>query len=150
MNRIIIILTLLTFTICAKAQKELNIGNVFDGKIISSKNKTETHIQGKPLEAYRLDVLRTLKVNATEKERETVEKLFTKDMQQAGDDKNDDFEMESRNGHLYYAVVQLSNYQGRHRFICYQCKKVDDEYRITLAYMRGKATMNELRKMFKK
>lgn len=150
MNRILSILILLAFTVFAKAQKELNVGEVFDGRIISSENMQETHIQGKPLDAYKLDVLRTLKFNASEKEREEVERLFRMDMQDGMNKHEDNMEMEIRNGHIYYAVVQLHDFQGRHRYISYQCKKVDNEYKVTLAYLRGKASLNELRKMFKK
>lgn len=132
------------------AQAELKIGDIFEGKTIGGKDKTETYIKGASLSAYKLDVLRTIKFCATANERNAVEKLFSADMKLVDNSAKDNMEMESRDGHLYYAVVQLPDYKGRHRFICYQCKKSGNEYRITLAYMLGKATLSELRKTFKK
>lgn len=150
MKKIISLIIFLAFAMSMMAQKELKIGNVFEGKAVSIKDKVETHIKGKTLEPYKLSVLRTIKFSATGSNRDIVERLFSMDMKQVDASTRENFEMESRDGHLYYAVVQISDFQGQHRFICYQCKRTGDEYRITLAYMCGRATINELRKMFKK
>lgn len=163
MKKYLCILIMMGISLCMMAQKELRINEVFSGKMISSKNVTETLIQGKSLESCKLDKLHTIKLNATEHERNDIEKLFKADIKDAtgiNDDvvesrnnyirNNDNMELEIRNGHIYYAVVQLQDFRGKHRFVCYQCKKTGDEYKITLAYMRGEASMNELRKMFKK
>lgn len=150
MKKTIFLLLFLAIAVSAAAQKELRIGSVFDGKNITCKDKIETHVKGKTLEPYKLSVLRTLKFSATDAERDVVERLFAYDMKQTDASTKENFEKESRDGHLYYAVVQISDYQGQHRFICYQCRRTGSEYKITLAYMRGKATISELRKMFKK
>lgn len=150
MNKIISLIIFLAFAMSTMAQKELKIGDIFEGKAVSIKDKVETHVKGKTLEPYKLSVLRTIKFSTTANDRDIAERLFSIDMKQVDASTKENFEMESRDGHLYYAVVQISDYQGQRRFICYQCKRTGDEYKITLAYMRGKATINELRKMFKK
>ena len=150
MKKVISLIIVLAFAMSTMAQKELRISDVFEGKAVSIKDKVETHIKGKTLEPYKLSVLRTIKFSTTANDRDIVERLFSTDMKMVDASTKENFEMESRDGHLYYAVVQISDYQGQHRYICYQCKRTGDEYKITLAYMRGKATISELRKMFKK
>ena len=96
-------------------------------------------------------MLHTVKFAANDKERAKADALFSMDMEGRISDDESNMEMESHNGHIYYAIVQLTDSQkGRHRYICYQCKEKASHYDITLVYMEGKATLADLRKSFKK
>ena len=153
MRRLFTILWMLT-SIClsALAQKGLKINDVFEGKVILKSKMQESLIKGDNLAAYNLKVLHTVKFTTPFRlRREEVEKLFYEDMEKRLSDDDENMELESRNGHLYYAIVQLSNTEkGAHRFICYQCRDKSGDYDITLVYMEGKASLADLRKTFKK
>ena len=153
MNRTITtILVMLCVSLCAFAQKGLRINDVFEGKIILKSKMQESLIKGDNLASYNLKVLHTVKFTTPFKlRREEVEKLFYEDMENRLSDDDENMELESRNGHLYYAIVQLSNTEkGAHRFICYQCRDKSGGYDITLVYMEGKASLADLRRTFKK
>ncbi len=129
------------------AQKELRINEVFTQYRQQMK---ESYVRGEALRGYRLDIMRTGKLTVSAGRRDDIEALFLEDIKDVPDRTQDNSEMEVRDGHLYYAVVQLADYKGRHRYVCYQCKHVESgKYEITLAYMRGTATMSDLRNTFK-
>lgn len=139
-------------TLCAFAQKGLCINDVFEGKVVLKNQMQESLIKGDNLASYKLKVLHTTKFTTHNINREEVEKLFNEDMKSRISEDDENMEMESRNGHLYYAIVQLTDSEkGAHRFICYQCRDVKPgRYDITLVYMEGSASLADLRKTFKK
>lgn len=151
-NRTIItIFVMLCLSLCAFAQKGLRINDVFEGKVVLKSQMKESLIKGDNLAAYKLKVLHTAKFTTRNVTREEVEKLFSLDMENRISDDDENMELESRNGHLYYAIVQLSdNEKGAHRYICYQCRDKSGDYDITLVYMEGSASLADLRKTFKK
>jgi hypothetical protein len=142
---------MLCLSLCAFAQKGLRINDVFEGKVVLKSQMKESLIKGDNLAAYKLKVLHTAKFTTRNVTREEVEKLFSLDMENRISDDDENMELESRNGHLYYAIVQLSdNEKGAHRYICYQCRDKSGDYDITLVYMEGSASLADLRKTFKK
>ena len=83
--------------------------------------------------------------------RDEVEALFEEDMKGRLSEDDENIELEYRDGHLYYAIVQLTDSKkGLHRYICYQCRQTMGGNGITLVYMEGKASLADLRKTFKK
>ena len=151
------IFVMLCVSLCALAQEGLKINEVFEGEVVFKHLMQESLIKGESLAPYKLRVLHTAKFTTFELNRDEVEKRFREDMKNHIYDDEEDMELESRNGHLYYAIVQLTNTKkGAHRYICYQCKEVKKEgsqlsdYDITLAYMEGSASLADLRKTFKK
>ena len=148
---LIVLLTLTSITLCATAQEGLRINEVFEGKIVPKQEIQESLIRGDNLAPYNLRVLHTVKCAVNAKERITMEQLFEEDMKGRISDDDSNMEMESRDGHLYYAIVQLAdNEKHTHRYICYQCRERSSHYDITLVYMEGKASLADLRKTFKK
>ena len=95
-------------TLCAFAQKGLCINDVFEGKVVLKNQMQESLIKGDNLASYKLKVLHTTKFTTHNINREEVEKLFNEDMKSRFSDDDENMEMESRNGHLYYAIVQLT------------------------------------------
>ena len=152
MKRLFIIhLMLLGITLCANSQEGLRINEVFEGHVVTKQFIQESLVKGDNLAPYNLKVLHTAKCIANAKERVTMEQLFEEDMKESISDDDSNMEMESRDGHLYYAIVQLKdNTKGTHRYICYQCRDRSSHYDITLVYMEGKASLADLRKTFKK
>lgn len=142
---------LLGISLCASAQKGLRINEVFEGKLIEKQRMGESLVKGENLAAYNLKVLHTVKFGANDKERARVDQLFTEDMKERISDDDSNMEFESRDGFIYYAIVQLTdNKEGTHRYICYQCKERYSHYYITLVYMEGMASLSDLRNTFKK
>ena len=143
---------MMSVALCAFAQKGLCINDVFEGKVVPKNQMQESLIKGDNLSSYKLKVLHTAKFATHNNHREQVEKLFSEDMKNRLSDDDENVEMESRNGHLYYAIVQLTdNEKGAHRFICYQCRDVKSgRYDITLVYMEGSASLADLRRTFKR
>jgi len=152
MKRIYIIMNmLLGITLYATAQEGLQINEVFEGKVIDKQCMLESLVKGENLAPYNLKVLHTVKLAANDEVRAKVDHLFNEDMKERISDDDSNMEFESRDGFIYYAIVQLTNNkEGTHRYICYQCKEKSNHHEITLVYMEGKATLADLRKTFKK
>ena len=142
---------LLGITLCTTAQEGLHINEVFEGKVIDKQYMQESLVKGQNLDPYKLKVLHTVKFSGDKTHRGKVDALFNMDMQERISDDDSNMELESRNGFIYYAIVQLTdNKEGTHRYICYQCRDRSNHYDITLVYMEGKASLADLRKSFKK
>ena len=142
---------LLGISLCASAQKGLCINKVFEGRLVEKELMQESLVKGENLVPYKLKVLHTVKFTANEKERAEVDSLFCEDMKERISDDDSNMELESRDGFIYYAIVELTDIkEGLHRYICYQCKGKSKYYDLTLVYMEGEATLSDLRKTFKK
>lgn len=142
---------LLGIALCATAQEGLHINEVFEGKVIARQYMQESLVKGENLAPYNLKVLHTIKFAANNSQRARADALFNMDMRGRISDDDSNMELESRDGFIYYAIVQLTDEKkGRHRYICYQCKEKSRYYDITLVYMEGKASLADLRKVFKK
>lgn len=152
MKHLLITLMLIGIPMSLSAQKGLRINEVFESSDIfePGRHATLTKFQGESLDPYKLAVLHTAKFTADSVLRDKVEALFSEDMKRQLSDKNN-LELEYRNGHMYYAVVQIADTRkGLHRYICYQCRRNANGYGITMAYMEGKATLADLREIFVK
>ena len=142
---------LMGINLCASAQQGLQINEIFEGKVIDKQCMLESLVKGENLAPYNLKVLHTVKLAANDEVRAKVDHLFNEDMKERISDDDSNMELESRDGFIYYAIVQLTNNkEGTHRYICYQCKEKSNHHEITLVYMEGKATLADLRKTFKK
>jgi len=152
MKRILFILSMLIgISLSATAQRGLQINEVFEGKLIAKQNMQESLIKGDNLASYKLKLLHTAKFAANDAQRDKVEALFNEDMKERLSDDDSNMEMENRKGHIYYAIVQLSDKKdGTGRFICYQCREKEKDYDITLVYMEGSASLSHLREKFKR
>jgi len=151
MKHLLITLALIAASLPLSAQEGLRINEVFEGNIINELAMQESLVKGESLEPFKLKVLHTVKFTTGNPARDKVEALFKEDMKGRLSDDNDNLELEYRDGHLYYAIVQIADTKkGLHRYICYQCRQVMDGNSITLVYLEGKASLADLRKTFKK
>ena len=51
---------------------------------------------------------------------------------------------------LTYALVQPASRGKMNRYLCYQAREVGEEWKVTLLYLEGTATLEDLRKVFDK
>lgn len=133
------------------AQRGLQINEVFEGKVIAKQYMQESLIKGDNVAPYKLRLLHTVKFLANNSQRAKADALFNIDMKERISDDDSNMEMETRDGFLYYAIVQLTdNDKGSHRYICYQCRPKSTKFDITMVYMEGEASLADLRKTFKR
>lgn len=151
MKQLLITLVAIVAALPLSAQKGLRIDEVFKGNIVNEQALQESLVKGESLEPYKLKVLHTVKFTTSSTQRDRVEALFMEDMKGRLSDDDENLELEYRDGHLYYAIVQIADTRkGLHRYICYQSRSNTEEHTITLVYLEGKASLADLRKTFKK
>ena len=52
-------------------------------------------------------------------------------------------------GNLVYAILTFERANRDNQFVCYQCVSQKESYAITLVYMHGPATLDDLKRLFK-
>lgn len=152
MKRTLFILSMLIgISLSTSAQRGLQINEVFEGKVIAKQYMQESLIKGDNVAPYKLRLLHTVKFLANNSQRAKADALFNIDMKERISDDDSNMEMETRDGFIYYAIVQLTdNDKGLHRYICYQCRPKSTKFDITMVYMEGEASLADLRKTFKR
>ena len=152
MKRTLFILSMLIgISLSTSAQRGLQINEVFEGKVIAKQYMQESLIKGDNVAPYKLRLLHTVKCLANNSQRAKADALFNIDMKERISDDDSNMEMESRDGFIYYAIVQLTdNEKGLHRYICYQCRPKSTKFDITMVYMEGEDSLADLRKTFKR
>ena len=142
-----IIILMLAFVVEAQSQTSLQIAVLFNGSYKRKDNAIEVVVKGKQLERYKLEVFRSLTIKNDPKDFERIEKLVEQDEKHA---------ISKETGHigerLYYAFYCFSPQKGRFRYIFYRNSSLrkTESNELTLIYMEGNVTMDELKVMFKK
>ena len=142
-----IIILMLAFVVEAQSQTSLQIAELFNGSYKRKDNAIEVVVKGNQLERYKLEVFRSLTIKNDPKDFERIEKLVEQDEKHA---------ISKETGHigerLYYAFYCFSPQKGRFRYIFYRNSSLrkTESNELTLIYMEGNATMDELKVMFKK
>lgn len=148
MRRIfIIVILVLGWVVEAWSQEGLYIAELFNGQYKRKDNAIEVIVKGNQLERYRLKVFRSLTVKNDPKDFERIEKLVLQDEKNA---------INKETGHigqrLYYAFYCFPFKKDHYCYIFYRnssLRKVEDN-ELTLIYMEGNVTLDELKAMFKK
>ena len=148
MKRItIIILTCLLTTMAAMGQTGLNINRLFDGRYKKAAGATEIIVTGVQAREIGLTVYHSLSV--TEKSQaELVEALVVKDGVQAVDK-----EVEYRNGQLYYGFYTMPKHKRSNRYIFFlnqNLARKAPKNVVTLIYMEGSASADQIKKLIRK
>jgi hypothetical protein len=142
-----IIILMLAFVVEAQSQTSLQIAELFNGSYKRKDNAIEVVVKGNQLERYKLEVFRSLTIKNDPKDFERIEKLVEQDEKHA---------ISKETGHigerLYYAFYCFSPQKGRFRYIFYRNSSLrkTESNELTLIYMEGNVTMDELKVMFKK
>ena len=128
----------------ASAQKDLQVGAIFDGKVIPPKVMKETFIKSAQLDPFNLEQYRSVSFTGDDKVLEEVTRRVLADAENATDQ-----EIHMNKGKLVYAILTFVEANRDNRFICYQCVSKDGKNSITLVYMHGPATLDDLKRLFK-
>ena len=138
-------MTLLLLTVSASAQRDLKSYPVFHGKVVPGKLMVVTEVRGSSMAAYKLDYYRGVSFQVGEALTRQVAALVEADADEAAIK-----ETEKIGDLLTYALVQPASSGKMNRYLCYQARKVGDDWKVTLLYLEGAATLDDLRKMFDK
>ena len=142
-----IIVLMLALVVEAQSQTGLQIAGLFNGQYKRKNNAIEVVVKGKQLERYRLKVFRSLTVKNDPKDFERIEKLVEQDA------KNAISKETGRIGErLYYAFYCFPPEKNHYRYLFYRNSSLrkTEPNELTLIYMEGNVTMDELKVMFKK
>jgi len=139
------LMALMMLGFSAMAQRDLNCHPVFQGKVVPGEKMVVTEVRGSRLSAYKLDYYRGVSFQVEEALAHQVASLVEADA-----DKADVKETEKVGPLLTYALVQPTSARKTNRFLCYQARPIGDQWKVTLLYLEGTATLEDLRKMFDK
>ncbi len=141
------IITLGTFFVLAApamAQAGLQIDSLFNGSLVPASRITEYEVSGKELKPYNIDYFRSVRFQATDQEIEKVISWLEGDALMSVEK-----EMDSENGRLVYALLHFPADRNRNKYVGYQVKEATGNKYVTVVYMTGKATVKELKVIFK-
>lgn len=144
MKRILILIALLLPVWTASAQGDLQVGAVFDGKVVPATAMKETFIRSSRLEAYHLEQYRSVSFSGDDRVLAEVARRVLADAEQAADQ-----EIHMKEGRLAYAILTFEDGGRGNRFVCYQCVSKAGSHAVTLVYMTGPATLDDLKKLFR-
>ena len=144
MKRILILASLLLVAWTTSAQDGLQVGPIFDGKVIPPKAMKETFIKSAQLDPFNLERYHSVSFTGDERILDEVSRRVLADAEKATDQ-----ELHMNEGHLVYAILTFKGANRDNRFVCYQCVSKDGSYAITLVYMHGPATLDDLKRLFK-
>ena len=146
MKKIVItLMALLLLAVSASAQRDLSCYPVFQGKVVPGKQMVVTEVRGSSMAAYKLDFYRGVSFQVGEELAGKVSALVEADAADA------DIRETEKTGHLLtYALVKPASKGKSNRYLCYQARPVGGEWKITLLYLEGPATLEDLRAMFEK
>ncbi|MCR5017489.1 MAG: DUF6108 family protein [Bacteroidales bacterium] len=146
MKRLLIcIMALLLFSGAAFAQRGLNCYPVFRGKIVPAKRMIVTEARGESMATYKLDYYHSVQFQVDEETAKKVAELIRAD---ATDAQSAQTEMTGE--FLTYALIQPTPFARVRRYLCYQARPVGAAWIITILYLEGSATLDDLRSMFEK
>ena len=143
----LIVVLMLGWVMEAKSQEGLQIAELFNGQYKRKDNAIEVVVKGNQLERYKLEVFRSLTITNDPKDFERIEKLVEQDEKHV---------ISKETGHigerLYYAFYCFPPEKERFRYIFYRNSSLrkTESNELTLIYMEGNVTMDELKDMFKK
>lgn len=142
---LICIMALLLFSGAAFAQRGLNCHPVFRGKIVPAKRMIVTEARGESMATYKLDYYHSVKFQVDEATAMKVADLIQADAAEA-----ESAQTEMTGELLTYALIQPTPFARVHRYLCYQARPVGAAWIITILYLEGSATLDDLRSMFEK
>lgn len=147
-HRIIILILLLALPLAALAQKDYNIGRVFDGRYRKNHNVTDVVARGNKLQTPYINYYHSITVTGDTKIMDDIVQAFLDDEKNAVEK-----EMQRIGGHLYYGFYRLRNYEPNHPFVFIKDMRYAPSGRkqqVTIIYMTGECTTADIKRTFKK
>ena len=130
----------------AFAQRGLNSNAVFRGQVVPDEKMVITEARGGSMATYKLDYYRSVSFLADAALATKVSALVEAD---AAASKS--VETEKGGAFLTYALIQPKSSGKKNRYLCYQARPVAEGlWKVTLLYLEGSATIEDLQSMFEK
>lgn len=142
---LITICLLFLLTSSMNAQRDLKTYPVFQGEIVPGKMMVVTEVRGGGMATYKLDYYKGVSFQVGEELAAKVASLVEADAAATNDR-----ETEKTGSLLTYALIQPKSKGRANRYLCYQARPVAGEWKITILYLEGPATLSDLRSMFEK
>lgn len=130
------------------AQEGLNVSELFDGRYKRKDNAIEVVVKGESIERYGLELFRSLTVKNVPKEFDRIEKLVEADAAMAVSKETG--RIGERLYYGFYCLPPKKKLLYRYLFFRNSSLRKVENNELTLIYMEGHVTMEELKKMFKK
>lgn len=127
------------------AQKNMNISSLFEGKERAKYGFSAVIIEGKSLKKYNLTQFKSVTTTKAQLFDE-LEGMVENDSKNAIDK-----ECGYINGKLYYGFYQFKPRDGKYRYIFYRNSSLRDDEpdEVTIVYMEGYPTLEDLKRMFR-
>ncbi|MBQ2331341.1 MAG: hypothetical protein II383_02930 [Bacteroidales bacterium] len=146
MKRILLCLAMMLLVAgTASAQRGLNCHPVFRGKVVPLERMVTTEVRGGGMATYKLDYYRGVSFQADTALARKVAALVTADAEAARS-----CQTEKTGDLLVYALIELKPDRKVNRYLCYQARSTGFIWVITLLYLEGVATLEDLHSMFEK
>jgi hypothetical protein len=129
------------------AQEGLNISDIMNGRYSKTdRNVKEVFIQGKKLKQYNLSLFHSLIVNDKKSDADIILSAVEADTGNAIEKEEGKI-----GGKLYYGFYVLPKQNGKYRYVFYRDESVKnpDNNEVSLVYMEGNTSLEELKKMFR-
>ncbi len=146
-RRIFLSCLLLTIALPLLAQKGMAIDQLFDGRYKDRQGATEVLVKGRKLQPYGLTLFRSLTLRPSKAEMLHIEQLVLTDARHASDKDTD-----TQNGRLFYGFYGFPPANGHYRYLFYRNNGAPTGRlsEVTVVYMEGTATAEQLKRMFSK
>ena len=145
MKKIILCFAMLLVAGTAFGQRGLNCHPVFRGKIVPTGRMVTTEVRGGGMATYKLDYYKGVTFQA-----DTATALRVAALVAADAEGSVSSETEKTGDLLTYALIQLKPSGKINRYLCYQARRTGFTWKITLLYLEGIATPEDLHAMFEK
>ena len=129
----------------ASAQRGLNSYPVFRGKVVPKEQMVTTEVRGWGMATYKLDYYRGVHF-----ETDTPTAIRVAGLVGADAKASVSSETESVGDILTYALIQPKPAGRINRYLCYQARRNGTSWSITILYLEGVATLEDLKSMFGK
>lgn len=138
------ILVMCSHAYAQKALDRMTYKDILEGRVVPQKDMIETYVRGDELKPMRLDTFHCVRFEANPETLVTVETILRREA-----DQSRGAEMKTEGGILTYAFITLpESLLGKRKYIGYQVKDAGGLYSITLLYITGNATKEELKTIF--
>jgi hypothetical protein len=145
MKKIFFVFIMLLSSGALFAQRGLKCYPIFQGDVVPAKQMVLTEVRGGGMATYKLDYYRGITFTVDSELAEKVSALVEQDSSVA-----ESCETEKTGGMLTYALIQPKVSGKIKHYLCYQARPADNQWKVTILYLEGPATLEDLQSMFAK
>lgn len=140
-----LVLALLACALSLSAQSGLKVEQFFDGRYKRRADATDITVSGKQAKAYGLTLFRSISIEGRPSDISDIENAVKVDGARATDK-----EVGTKGGRLYYGFYRLPPRDRLNRYLFYRNSTLSGHRSpgVTLIYMEGTATIEEIKKNF--